>query len=109
MPEGLKAVDTALDRVASRMTPVIQSRALEAGWPEDVASSISVIRTANGLGVRVEPAYEEVAADLEFGSTSNAPQSALATFHSPKTKQMVRQVAHNSMDELLERMKQVFS
>lgn len=109
MPEGLGPVDSALDRVASRVTPYIRNRALEAGWPEEVAASLSAVRTANGIGVRVDPKFAEAAEDLEFGSASSAPRSALSTLHSPKTKKFVQKAARNSADELLERMKRVFS
>jgi hypothetical protein len=109
MPEGLKAVDTALDRVASRMTPVIRNRAIDAGWPEEVASRISMVRTANGLGVHVDPSVARIAEDLEFGSMSNAPQSVLSTFNSPQMKKQIERTAHNSMDELLDRMRGLFA
>jgi hypothetical protein len=109
MPEGLKAVESALDRVASRMTPVIQNRALEAGWPDDVAASLSLIRTANGIGVHVDSAFRQVAADLEYGSASTTPRSALSTMYSPQTKKMMGSLARDSMDELIDRMKGMFS
>lgn len=109
MPEGMKAVESALDRVASRMTPIVRNRALEAGWPEGVADSLSMVRTANGIGVHVPPAFQQVAADLEYGSASSAPRSALSTLYSPQTKKMMGTVARDSMDELLDRMKGMFS
>jgi len=109
MPEGLKAVESALDRVASRMTPVVQNRALEAGWPEDVVASLSMVRTANGVGVHVASEFRQAATDLEYGSDGNAPQSALSTLYSPKTKKMMGTVALDSMDELVDRMKGMFS
>lgn len=109
MPEGLKAVDSALDRVASRMTPVIQNRALEAGWPEEVASRLSMVRTANGIAVHVDDEVADIAADLEFGSSGNAPMSALSTLHSPRTKQFQKRVAHDSMDELLDQIRGLFA
>jgi hypothetical protein len=109
MPEGMKAVDSALDRVASRMTPVIQNRALDAGWPKDVAASLSMVRRPNGtLGVHVD-GDENQAADLEFGSYTSAPRSVLSSFQSPQFRNSVEKTAKNSMDELLDRMRGVFS
>lgn len=109
MPEGLKAVDSALDRVASRMTHVIRNRALEVGWPAEVAAQISMVRTANGIGIHVEEGAEDAVFDLEFGSSGNAPLSALSTLDSPRTKQFQKKVAHDSMDELLDQVRRLFS
>lgn len=108
MPEGMKAVDSALERVASRMTPIIQNRALEAGWPEDVATRLSVVHTVNGLNVHVDEAVRERAEDLEYGSATSAPRSALAMLHSPQMKNQIADIAKNSMDELLDRVQRVF-
>jgi hypothetical protein len=107
MPEGMKAVDAALDRVASRMTPVIQNRAIDAGWPEDVAARLSMIRTANG-SLAISAGGDERAEDLEFGSPSSAPHSILSATHSSQFRQEMKKAAHNSMDELLDRMRGVF-
>ncbi len=90
------------------MTPAIQNRALEAGWPEEVASRMSMIRTANGLGVHVDESVRQQAEDLEFGSATGAPRSALSMLHSPKMKQEMAKIAGNSMDELLDRMRGMF-
>ena len=109
MPEGMKAVDAALDRVASRMTPVIQNRALDAGWPKDVAASLSMVRRPDGaLGVRVD-GDEQRAADLEFGSFTNAPHSVLSSFQSPQFRKDMAKTSKNSMDELLDRLRGAFS
>lgn len=105
----MQAVDVALERVASRMTPIIRSRAIDAGWPEDVASRISMIRNANGIGVHVPKEIEGKAADLEYGSMTNAPQSVFSSLHSPQMKKQVEEIANNSMDELLDRMRGMFS
>lgn len=109
MPEGMKAVDAALDRVASRMTPVIQNRALEAGWPEEVAAKISMVRSANGLSVQVEESVRQAAEDLEFGTMRTAPISALATLQSPQMKKQIQSLSRDSMDELIARMKGAFA
>ena len=109
MPEGMKAVDSALDRAASRMTPVIRNRALEAGWPEDVASRLSMIRTVNGLSVHVDESVREQAEDLEFGSASSAPRSVIASMHSPQMMKKTANITKDSMDELLARIQRVFS
>lgn len=109
MPEGMKAVDSALDRVASRMTPIIRNRALEAGWPEDVVSKISMIRSANGLDVHVDEEAREQVEDLEYGSMTSAPRSVLSTLYSAQTKKQIVDISEDSMDELIERVQRVFS
>jgi hypothetical protein len=106
--EGIPSVDTGLDRVAARITPLIRNRAVEAGWPEEVASRMSMIRTANGLAVHAHPDVRAQAEDLEYGSATSAPRSALAMLHSPKMKQEMKTIAHDSMDELLDQMRRVF-
>jgi hypothetical protein len=108
MPEGLKAVDAALDRVASRMTPVIQNRAVEAGWPEDVASRLSMVRSPTGIGVHFSGDSTE-AEDLEFGSATSGPRSVLTSFHTPAMKQQIEKISRDSMDEIIERIGKVFS
>ncbi len=108
MPEGMKAVDAALDRVASRMTPVIQNRAVEAGWPESVAARLSMVRSPTGIGVHYSGDPKE-AEDLEFGSTTAGPRSVLTSFHTPQMKKQVEEISRDSMDEILDRLRGVFS
>lgn len=108
MPEGLKAVDTALDRVASRMTPVIQNRAVEAGWPEEAAARLSMVRSPTGIGVHYSGDPKE-AEDLEFGSASSGPRSVLSSFHTPQMKEQITKISRDSMDEILDRLRGVFS
>lgn len=108
MPEVPTAVEAALDRVASRMTPIIRNRALEAGWPEEVASRMSMIRTANGITPHVDESVRQQAEDLEFGSMTGAPRSVLSTLHSPRMKKRMETIAGDSMEELLDRMRGVF-
>lgn len=103
------AVGSALDRVAERMTPLIQNRAREAGWPESVASKMSMIRTANGIVPTAHESVRQQAEELEYGSTTGAPRSALTMLHSPKMKQQTEKIANDSMDELLDRMRGMFS
>ena len=91
------------------MTPLIRNRAVEAGWPKEVAFRMSMIRTANGLGVHVDESVRQQAEDLEYGSPTSSPRSALAMLHSPQMKKEVASISKNSMDELLERMRGLFS
>lgn len=106
--ERVQAVDAALERVASRMTPMIRNRAIDAGWPEDVANSLSMVRNANGVGVNVGKAARQKAEDLEFGSATSAPRSVFTSFNTPQMKKQVEEIARNSMDELLDQMRGVF-
>ena len=108
MPESMKAIDAALDRVASKMTPIIRNRALEAGWPKEVAGPMSRIGSANGIGVDIDDSVAGVARDLEFGSPTSAPRSVFSSMHSPQMKKQVEQIAGDSMDELLDRIRGVF-
>jgi len=103
-----KAVGTALDRVAERMTPVIRNRALEAGWPEEVASKLSMVRTANGIVPKVHESVRQQAEDLEYGSPTAGPRSAFSTLHSTRMQQQMSKIAGNSMDELLDQIREVF-
>jgi hypothetical protein len=102
------ALGRSLDRVAARMTPIIRNRALEAGWPEHVASRLSMIRTANGIAPHVDESVRQQAEDLEFGSMSSAPRSALSTLESAKTKQEVARISRDSMDDLINQVRRVF-
>lgn len=108
MPESMKAVDAALDRVASRMTTIVRNRAVEMGWPKEVAGRMSMIRSANGIGVDLADEVAEQAKDLEFGSPTSAPRSVFATLHSPQTKKEVEKIAGDSMDELIDRIRSHF-
>lgn len=108
MPVELKAVDAALDRVASRMTPIMQQRAVEAGWPEDVAARLSMVRTPVGIGFHFD-GDPEVAADLEFGSASSGPRSVISSLSTAKMQGHLKVVSRDSMDELIARMDKVFS
>lgn len=108
MPEGLKAVDTALDRVASRMTPVIQNRAVEAGWPENVAARLSMTRSENTLAVTYDGDPSE-AADLEFGTPDSSPRSILTKLETPAMKQEIRKSMLSSLDEIHDRVQAMFA
>jgi hypothetical protein len=108
MPEGLRSVDAALDRVASRMTPLVQNRAVEAGWPEETAARLSTVRSPTGIGVAFSGDSEE-AADLEFGTSSSGPKSVLTSFHTPKMKKKIEEISRDSMDEILDRLGRLFS
>lgn len=108
MPESMKAVDAALDRVASRLTPIVRNRALEAGWPKEVAGRISMIRSANGIGVDLDDEVAERAKDLEFGSPTNAPISVFASLHSPQMKKEIERISGDSMDELIDQIRSHF-
>lgn len=108
MPVELKAVDAALDRVASRMTPIIQNRAVEAGWPEDVAARLSMVRTPTGIGFHFDGDPEQ-AMDLEFGSSSSGPRSVISSMHTAQMRGHLRIVSRDSMDEILARIQRVFS
>lgn len=90
------------------MTPVVQNRAVEAGWPEDVASRLSMVRTPTGIGFHFDGDPQE-AGDLEFGSPSSGPKSVLTSFQTPAMKKQIEQVSRDSMDEILDRLRGVFS
>jgi hypothetical protein len=107
MPEGLRSVDRSLDRVASRVTPLLRNRAEEAGWPKDVARRLSVVRSDAGLGVDFE-GDPNIAGDLEFGSPSAGPRSALSAFQTPKMKQEIDKISRNSMQDILDSIGRVF-
>lgn len=105
---GLQAVDTALDRAAARLTPVVQDRALTTGWPREAAARLSMVRTQHGtLAVNYDGPTDE-ALDLEYGTTKAAPRSVLTHFDSTKGKTQVRETALDSLDELRDQIAAVW-
>lgn len=90
------------------MTPLIQNKAVEAGWPEEVAARLSAVKSPAGIGFHFD-GDPQVASDLEFGSPTSGPHSVLTSLHTPEMKKQVEEISRNSMDEILDRLRGLFS
>jgi len=106
---GYQAVDTALDQAASRLTPAFQNRALEAGWPEEAAARLRMVRTEHGTLALDYTGDKSEAEDLEYGTTSSGPRPILTTFVKPEGRQMMRQAMLESMDGFHDQIQRLFS
>lgn len=70
----------SIDRVADTLSNRLRNHARDSGWPEDVASRLSVV-SANGMLVaEIAADREREAEDLEYGTPGSDPRPAVWTF-----------------------------
>jgi hypothetical protein len=106
---GFKAMDMALDRAASRLTPLIQGRAVDVGWPEESARRLRMVRTQYGtLSLDYDGPREE-AEDLEYGTTTKPPSPVMTFVQGHHGKRLIRNTTLDSMDEIHDRLQRMFS
>jgi hypothetical protein len=106
---GFQAAEAALDRTAARLTPLVQNRAVEAGWPETAASRLRMVRTEYGTLSLDYSGSQREAEDLEFGTQTEAPRSVLSMLAGADLRRVTKQTMFDSMDEVHDRLQGMFS
>jgi hypothetical protein len=65
---------------AKQLTLELRDLALDAGWPVDVASSLSVVLSNGSLNIDYPESMDQRIQDLEYGSFENPPKSVMRKF-----------------------------
>lgn len=65
---------------AKELTLELRDLAVEAGWPADVASNLSVVLTNGSLNIDYPEAMDQRVQDLEYGSFEKPPKSVMRKF-----------------------------
>jgi hypothetical protein len=112
MPEMRDHVDRMSERVATSITPGLQSAARKAGWPEDLANGLSVGHTSGVLVPRftgTEQQFKKVK-DLEFGTYEAPPTGVVFShFQTNTTRMEIRGKSLRSATEVLRKIEKLFS
>jgi len=74
------AVKDAAEKASEQLTPMLQQLAIAAGWPADVAFSLSVKPKDGELHVSYPEELDEQINNLEYGTPSSAPASVIRPF-----------------------------
>lgn len=75
-----QAVRRAAEQTTAYATAEVQSRALSAGWDEDVAVSTEVRYTEKGFEFHTDPNVKDRAFVAEFGNEEQVPNPVLRRF-----------------------------
>jgi hypothetical protein len=105
------AVDGVLTTVARRLTGNFHQVAIEAGWPEDTARSLSLKPQDGHLVVRptVESGLKE-AEDQEFGTVGSPPKAAVSAFMwSHDTNKKIEEESLSAMDDFVVEIDKMFA
>jgi hypothetical protein len=78
-------IDTSFDDIAIRLGPTLRNTARDAGWPEELVSSLRVINKEGELSPEVPPHLESIAESMEYGDLGEAPKPALHQFTTSET------------------------
>lgn len=65
---------------AKELTLEIRDLAVEAGWPNDVASNLSVVLNNGSLNIDYPESMDQRVQDLEYGSFEKPPKSVMRKF-----------------------------
>lgn len=76
---------------AKELTVELRDMAVAAGWPTDVASSLSVVLTNGSLNIDYPESMEQRVQDLEYGSFQKPPMSVMRKFMY-RTEQVTSQI-----------------
>lgn len=77
-PEVLAA--QAGENIVQRFTGVLRNMAYDAGWPDDVVSSLSLIYEDGTVKIAYPERLTAQVNDLEFGKDGQPPNSVIRTF-----------------------------
>jgi hypothetical protein len=72
-----KVLSQAAKETAKVMTAQLRSEALNSGWDEEVANSLSVKFSNNEFQIKKPAQYEKQIKDLEYGTDSTQPSRAI--------------------------------
>lgn len=75
-PESI--VELAGDSIIQQFTPVLRNMALDAGWPDEIISSLSLTMEKGTVNISYPEKYADKIKELEFASVP--PKSVLRTF-----------------------------
>lgn len=76
---------------AKQLTLELRDLAVAAGWPADVASSLSVVLINGSLNIDYPDSMDQRIQDLEYGSFEKPPKSVLRKFMY-RTEQVTSQI-----------------
>lgn len=76
---------------AKQLTLELRDLAVAAGWPADVASSLSVVLINGSLNIDYPESMDQRIQDLEYGSFEKPPKSVLRKFMY-RTEQVTSQI-----------------
>jgi hypothetical protein len=93
----MRELNGTMDSIAVELTPELSNLAVEAGWPDRVAASLSVVNRDGGL-IAETPGFERQAEDLEFGTAGRPPRSVMANFFLDKEVQ--RRIQDSTNDQV---------
>lgn len=65
---------------AKELTLELRDLAVEAGWPADVATSLSVVLINGSLNIDYPEALDQRIQDLEYGNFKTPPKSVMRKF-----------------------------
>ena len=65
---------------AKELTLELRDTAVAAGWPADVASSLSVVLEGGSLNIDYPESMDQRIQDLEYGSFEKPPKSVMRKF-----------------------------
>lgn len=73
-------VDHARRRLEEHYTEALRGQAREAGWPEDIAGSLNVVKGDEGFSIDIPEPLESRAWDIEYGTPGKPPKATLRQF-----------------------------
>jgi len=74
------AVKDASEKASEQLTPMLQKFALAAGWPADVALSLSIKPQDGELHVSYPEELDDEVNNLEYGTPNSASSSVIRPF-----------------------------
>lgn len=77
-PELITA--TAGENIVQRFTGTLRDMAYDAGWPNDIVSSMSLTYEGGSVQISYPERYTQAVNDLEFGKEGQPPNSVIRTF-----------------------------
>lgn len=77
-PELIAA--TAGERIVQKFTGTLRNMAYDAGWPEEIVSSMSLVYDGSAVQISYPERYTSVVNDLEFGKEGQPPNSVIRSF-----------------------------
>lgn len=85
------------ERIVQRFTDVLRNMAYDAGWPEDIVSSLSLVCDGKAVQISYPESFSSRINNLEFGDVGQPPNSVLRTFmlrhENEASKELVELVA----------------
>lgn len=62
------------------LTQRLRSLAINAGWPEDAAEAVTIVHKNGDIEISVDPKYEKIVNNLEYGTETQPPNSVIRKF-----------------------------